>query len=49
MIDVLWIFALLILLVFLGLPIFVSFIITSLAAVLVLGIPLSVIPVKTFG
>ena len=49
MIDVLWIFALLIVLVFLGLPIFVSFIITSLAAVLVLGIPLSVIPVKTFG
>jgi tripartite ATP-independent transporter DctM subunit len=49
MIDVLWIFALLMLLVFLGFPIFVSFIITSLAAVLVLGIPLSVIPVKTFG
>jgi tripartite ATP-independent transporter DctM subunit len=49
MIDVLWIFALLIVLVFLGLPIFVSFIITSLAAVLVLGIPLSVIAVKTFG
>lgn len=49
MIDVLWIFALLILLVFLGLPIFISFIITSLAAVLVLQIPLAVIAVKTFG
>jgi tripartite ATP-independent transporter DctM subunit len=47
--DVMWIFALLIVLVFLGLPIFISFIITSIAAVLVLGIPLSVISVKTFG
>ena len=49
MIHIVWIFALLMVLVFLGLPIFIAFTITSFAAVLVLDIPLSVIAVKTFG
>lgn len=49
MIDVVWIFGLLLLLVFIGFPIFVAFIITTIVGVVALGIPLSVIPVTTFG
>ena len=49
MIDITWIFLLLISLVFLGFPIFIAFIITSFTAALALDIPFSVIAVKTFG